>query len=162
MSKKIYLDPVELAAKLDALRAKGAIIVTANGCFELLHLGHVHYLRAAKALGDVLVLAVNSDESMRRIKPDRRPVNPDVDRYEILAAFEFVDFVVPLEESTPISLLELFRPHVHAKGTDYTLARIPERETVERNGGRVELVGGPKERSTTEMLDSLKKPTLLS
>jgi D-beta-D-heptose 7-phosphate kinase/D-beta-D-heptose 1-phosphate adenosyltransferase len=138
------------------------IIVTANGCFELLHVGHVHYLASAKALGDVLIVAVNTDDSMRLIKPDRRPVNPDSERFEIIAALEAVDYVVPLNERTPVSLLELFKPDIHTKGTDYTLDKIPERVVVERYGGRVELVGGPKSHSTTDMLRALQDPKLLS
>ncbi len=155
---KIYLDPQRLRPHIEALRARGKTVVFANGCFELLHVGHIRYLEAAKALGDVLILAVNTDESMRRIKPDRKPVNPDHERFELLAALAAVDFVVPLREDTPNSLLELFRPQIHTKGTDYTLERIPERTVVERYGGRVEIVGDPKEHSTTAMLEALAKP----
>lgn len=155
-SHKIFRSPEELAIRLEKDREAGRTVVTANGCFELLHIGHVHYLRAAKEQGDILVVAVNTDESMRSIKPDRRPVNPDFERFEILAELACVDYVVPLEETTPCSLLELLKPDVHTKGTDYTLDRIPEREVVERYGGRVELVGGPKEHSTTDMLRHLK------
>ena len=161
-SNKIFLEPERLLPHLQELRSRGRKIVTANGCFELLHVGHVRYLIAAKALGDVLVVAVNTDASMRRIKPDRRPVNPDAERFEILAALEAVDFVVPLADETPCSLLEKFRPDIHTKGTDYTIDRIPEREVVERYGGRVEFVGGPKDHSTTDMLRTLKEPKLLS
>ncbi|MBN1441774.1 MAG: adenylyltransferase/cytidyltransferase family protein [Planctomycetes bacterium] len=152
---KIFLDPMSLLPRIEKLRRQGKTIVFANGCFELLHVGHVRYLEAAKALGDVLILAVNTDASMLRIKPDRRPVNTDYERFEILAAFAAVDFIVPLEEDTPVSLLELFRPHIHTKGTDYTLDRIPERAAVEAYGGRVELVGGPKSHSTRDMLKTL-------
>lgn len=162
-NQKIFLDPEELAVRLKKERESGATVVTANGCFELLHIGHVRYLRAAKEQGSLLVVAVNTDESMRAIKPDRRPVNPDFERYELLAELQCVDFVVPLEDTTPCSLLDLLRPDVHTKGTDYTLDRIPEREVVERYGGRVELVGGPKNHSTTDMLRNLKTaPRLLS
>jgi D-beta-D-heptose 7-phosphate kinase/D-beta-D-heptose 1-phosphate adenosyltransferase len=159
---KIFLEPENLATHIDRLRSRGLTIVFANGCFELLHVGHVRYLHGAKTLGDVLIVAVNTDESMRQIKPERRPVNPDHERFEILAAIECVDYVVPLRETTPCSLIRLFRPHIHTKGTDYTLDRIPERAVVESYGGRVELVGGPKDHSTTEMLESLSKPKLLS
>ena len=99
---------------------------------------------------------------MRLIKPDRRPVNPDSERFEILAALEAVDYVVPLRERTPCSLLELLRPDIHTKGTDYTLEAIPERLVVEKYGGRVELVGGPKDHSTSDMLRILREPKLLS
>ena len=153
---KIFTDPARLAGRLDRLRDGGATIVLANGCFELLHVGHVRYLEAAKALGDVLVVAVNTDASMRLIKPDRRPVNPDRERLEIIAALGAVDFVVPLADRTPAGLIELFRPHVQAKGSDYRLDQIPERFLVQSYGGRVELVGGPKRRSTTDMLRSIR------
>ncbi len=153
---KVFMEPEALAPIIAERRRAGAVLVFANGCFELLHVGHVRFLYGAKAHGDLLVVAVNSDESMRRIKPDRRPVNKDYERLEIIAAFEPVDFVVPLRETNPERLIELFRPDVHTKGTDYTLDRIPERRIVERYGGRVELVGDPKCHSTTEMLRALR------
>ncbi len=154
----IYLDPKELSPHINSLRESGKTIVFANGCFELLHVGHIRYLSAAKSLGDCLIVAVNTDESMSRIKSDRQPVNPDVERFEIIAALAVVDFVVPLSNDTPNSLLELFRPHIHTKGTDYTLGQIPERAIVEAFGGRVELVGDTKDHSTTAMLEELAKP----
>lgn len=153
---KIFLDPASLAPHIEELKARGAKIAFANGCFELIHVGHVRYLAAAKALADALIVAVNTDESMRRIKPNRKPVNPDHERLEILSAFESVDYVVPLRETTPDSLLLLFKPHFHTKGTDYTLDRIPERAVVEGYGGEVRLVGDPKNHSTTEMLRALR------
>ena len=152
---KIYLDPNSLSPHIEALQQQGKTIVFANGCFELLHVGHVRYLTAAKALGDALIVAVNTDSSMSRIKPGRQPVNPDLERYELLAAMEVVDFVVPLDDDTPNNLLSLFRPQIHTKGTDYTLEKIPERVVVESYGGRVELVGDPKDHSTTAMLEAL-------
>ena len=154
--RKIHLAPATLAPALAKARNRGRTVVTANGCFELLHAGHVRYLRAAKALGDVLVVAVNTDASMRLVKPDRRPANTEQDRFEIIAALECVDYVVPLDDRTPCALLGLLRPDIHTKGTDYTLDRIPERLVVEAYGGRVELVGGPKERSTTDMLHMIR------
>lgn len=156
--EKISLDPQDLSPTIEGLRNKGKTIVFANGCFELLHVGHIRYLSAAKSLGDFLIVAVNTDESMGRIKPDRKPVNPDIERFELIAALAVVDFVVPLSEDTPNSLLELFRPQIHTKGTDYTLEQIPERKIVEAYGGRVELVGDPKDHSTTAMLEELAKP----
>jgi D-beta-D-heptose 7-phosphate kinase/D-beta-D-heptose 1-phosphate adenosyltransferase len=153
---KIFLDPQELLPHIEKKRTQGAVVVFGNGCFELLHVGHIRYLFAAKALGDILIVAVNSDASMKKIKPDRRPVNPDYERFELMAAIEAVDYVVPLEADNPISLIQLFRPNIHAKGTDYTLAQIPERHIVESYGGRVALVGDPKEHSTSKMLRELK------
>ena len=99
-----------------------------------------------------MIVAVNSDESIRVIKPDRHPVNPDGERMEIIAALESVDYVVPLRENVPDRLLGLFRPDIHTKGTDYTLDTVPERGVVESYGGEVQLVGGPKIRNTTDML----------
>ena len=154
--RKIFEDPEKLAPVLEARRRSGAVLVFGNGCFELLHVGHVRFLYGAKALGDVLVVAVNTDESMRAIKPDRRPVNNDYERMELMAAFEPVDFVVPLRETNPERLIMLFRPDIHTKGTDYTLDRIPERTIVESYGGRVELVGDLKRHSTTDMLRALR------
>lgn len=157
---KIYEDPHALASRLEELRARGASIIFANGCFELLHVGHVRYLEGAKALGDILVCAVNTDESMKRIKPDRKPVNPDVERFEIVAALEAVDFVVPLRERTPAELLAVLKPDVHTKGTDYTLEMIPERTVVEAYGGRVAIVGDDKRHSTTQMLNDIRGPIM--
>lgn len=156
---KVYADPATLVDVLAARRRQGEVIVFANGCFELLHVGHVRFLYGAKALGDVLVVAVNTDASMRIIKPDRRPVNKDYERMELIAAFECVDYVVPLREINPERLIGLFHPDIQTKGTDYTLERIPERHIVQSYGGRVELVGDPKAHSTTEMLRLLRAGT---
>ena len=153
---KVFADPLSLAPRIEELKRCGQTIVFANGCFELLHVGHVRYLIAAKEFGDVLIVAVNTDESMSVIKPERTPINPDRERMEIIAAFEAVDFVVPLRETTPHGLIELFRPHVHTKGTDYTLDRIPERTLVESYGGRVVIVGDAKRHSTTDMLRAIR------
>ena len=153
---KIYNSPQNLLPQLEKFRKEGKIIVFGNGCFELLHVGHVRYLFAAKALGDILIIAVNTDESMAKIKPVRKPVNPDYERFEIIAAIEAVDYVVPLSEDNPNSLLKLFKPHIHTKGTDYKLEDIPERGVVESYGGRVLLVGDPKNHSTSEMLKKIQ------
>jgi D-glycero-beta-D-manno-heptose 1-phosphate adenylyltransferase len=157
---KVFADPDKLTLHVENRRHAGAVIVFANGCFELLHVGHVRFLYGAKALGDVLVVAVNTDASMRIIKPDRRPVNKDYERMELIAAFECVDFVVPLKEQNPERLIKLYRPDIHTKGTDYTLERIPERHVVESYGGRVALVGDPKTHSTTEMLRAMREGNL--
>ncbi len=156
MIEKVFDPPEALLPHIEAARAAGRTIVFANGCFELLHVGHVRYLEAARALGDVLIVAVNTDESIARIKPDRKPVNPDIERMELLAAMQAVDYVVPLSDDTPERLLMLFKPDIHTKGTDYTLEEIPERSLVESYGGRVMLVGGPKVRATREMLRELR------
>ncbi|MEM8883440.1 MAG: adenylyltransferase/cytidyltransferase family protein [Planctomycetota bacterium] len=154
-SIKIWRDPARLAAKLEELRGAGRDIVTANGCFEILHVGHVRYLQAARAQGDLLVVMVNTDASVGRIKPERELVVPEADRMELVAALESVDYVVPLPDDTPERLLEIFRPAVHAKGTDYDPAAMPETAVVEAHGGRVAIVGGPKQRSSTELRKKL-------
>ncbi len=158
--KKIYQDPHVLSSRIEELRAKGARIIFANGCFELLHVGHVRYLKGAKALGDVLICAINTDESLKIIKPDRKPVNPDAERFEIVAALESVDFVVPLRERTPAELLAILKPDVHTKGTDYTLDMIPERSVVQAYGGQVAIVGDDKSHSTTQMINEIRGPIL--
>ena len=122
--RKIFLDPASLKPHIDELRSAGSTIATACGCFELIHVGHVRYLYGAKNEADVLIVAVNTDASMRLIKPDRRPVNPDHERFEILAALEPVDYVVPLVDARPDRLIEMFRPDVHCKGKDYTLETL--------------------------------------
>ena len=154
---KIFLAPEDLVPKIERLRSTGNTIVLGNGCFELLHVGHIRYLTAAKALGDVLILAVNTDASFKQNKPDRIPVIPDRERFEVLAALEAVDFIVPLKDKTPISLIQLFRPHYQAKGTDYDPGRMPETPYVEAYGGKVVIVGDPKDHSTTKILKSLKE-----
>ncbi len=156
---KVFLDPEALLPVIAERRRAGEKVVFACGCFELLHVGHVRYLYGAKEHGDILIVAVNTDDSIKQIKPDRTPVNPDRERYELLAALEPVDYVIPLSATTPNSLIEAFRPEVHTKGTDYKLEDIPERPVVESYGGRVELVGDPKDHSTTEMLRMLREAT---
>lgn len=153
---QVVRDPDELAAAIANLKVAGRRIAFANGCFELLHVGHIRYLQAARALADVLVVAVNSDESMRRIKPARRPVNRAADRMEILAALECVSFVVPLTDDTPVALLQRLQPHYHCKGTDYTEDQLPEREIVRSYGGEIRLVGGPKVQSAGAMIQEMR------
>ena len=153
---KIYENPHDLLLALDNLRQEEKIIVFGNGCFDLLHVGHIRYLYSARELGDVLIMAVNTDESMQRIKPDREPVIPDYERFEIVAGIGAVDYVVPLEEDTPISLIKLFKPNIHTKGKDYLNRYIPERETVESYGGKVMLVGDLKNHSTTQILKEIR------
>ena len=156
--QKIFLDLERLAAHLDEARRGGLKVVTANGCFDLIHVGHIRYLFAAKAEGDLLVVAINTDESMRMIKPDKKIVTPDHERFEIIAGIGAVDFVVPLRDRTPESILRRLRPDIHAKGTDYKIEQIPERFVVEEHGGRVAIVGDPKSHSSTAMRAALKSP----
>lgn len=150
---KIYLNPEELLPIIKEQRKLGKKIVFGNGCFDIFHIGHVRYLNAAKSLGDILIIAVNTDNSMRRIK--REPIIPDYERMELLSSISAVDYIVPLREDNPISLLKLFLPDIHTKGTDYVNRYIPEREFVESYGGEIRLVGDPKNHSTTEIIKKI-------
>jgi D-glycero-beta-D-manno-heptose 1-phosphate adenylyltransferase len=137
-------------------RRSGEQIVLANGCFDLLHVGHIRYLRGAKALGGKLVVALNADNSVRRIKGEGRPLMPAGERAEIIASLDDVDAVVIFSEPDVRALIREIRPDVQAKGTDYTRESVPERDEVLACGGRVEIVGGPKDYSTTELLSRMK------
>jgi D-glycero-beta-D-manno-heptose 1-phosphate adenylyltransferase len=133
-------------------RAAGRSVVFANGAFDLLHAGHVRYLEAARREGDWLAVGVNSDRSVGRQKGPGRPIVPEAERAEIVAALGCVDAVVIFDEDSPAALLAALRPEVHAKGTDYTKGSVPEREVVARHGGRTAIVGDPKEHATTELI----------
>ncbi len=149
----------KLREKVAEWRRAGDSITLANGGFDLLHVGHVRYLRAAKKLGGRLIVAVNSDASVRELKGEGRPLVPEAERAEILAALADVDAVVIFSEPDVRALIREVRPNVHAKGTDYTAETVPERDEVLAGGGRVEIVGDPKDHSTTEMIRSrLERP----
>ena len=146
-----------LCEEIARRRARGEQIVLANGCFDLLHVGHVRYLEAAKKEGDCLVVGLNRDRSVRELKGDERPVLPEKDRALLVAAVEVVDFVVLFDSPTVTPLIEALRPNVHAKGTDYTTETVPEREAVAGVGGRVAIVGDPKDHSTRDLLRSVRE-----
>lgn len=146
----------ELVAALEEPRGRGATVAMANGVFDLLHVGHVRYLQAAKEMADLLVVAVNSDASTRAYKGPTRPVVPQGERAELLAALSCVDFVVVFEETDVRSVLRALKPDVHVKGTDYTPESIPEREEVLAYGGRVAVAGDPKDHSSTELMARMK------
>ncbi len=137
-------------------RSAGEQVVLANGCFDLLHVGHIRYLRGAKAIGGRLLVALNSDESVRRIKGEGRPLRPQDERAEILAALTDVDGIVIFDEPDVRALIREIRPEVQAKGTDYTRETVPERDEVLAYGGRVEIVGDPKEHSTSGFVAQLQ------
>ncbi len=143
----------ELRERVDAWRRAGEQIILTNGCFDLLHVGHVRYLCGAKALGGKLVVAVNSDASVRGLKGDGRPLMPEGERAEIVAALADVDAVVIFSEPNPRALISEIHPDVQAKGTDYTESNVPEGDLVRSYGGRVAIVGDPKDHSTTEFLN---------
>ena len=139
-------------------RRHGRTVAFANGCFDILHVGHVRYLAGANEQGDRLVVAINDDESVRALKGEGRPILPAAERAEILAALRVVDYVVIFAESTVARLLDLVRPDVHCKGTDYTVETVPERDVVLGYGGRIAIVGDPKDHSTKELLARLAAP----
>ncbi|HSE65151.1 MAG TPA: D-glycero-beta-D-manno-heptose 1-phosphate adenylyltransferase [Thermoanaerobaculia bacterium] len=147
----------EAVRRAAAERRAGRRVVFANGAFDLLHAGHVRYLEAARAEGDWLVVAVNSDASVARAKGDGRPIVPADERAEIVAALECVDAVVVFEEDSPAGLLSELQPDVHAKGTDYTPESVPEREVVARYGGQTVVVGDPKRHATTELIERIRE-----
>ena len=146
----------DLLAKAAEWRSAGEPIILANGCFDLLHVGHVRYLTGAKALGGKLVVALNSDASVRTLKGEGRPLMPASERAEIVAALADVDAVVVFDEPDVRALIRELRPDVQVKGTDYTHENVPEREEVLSYGGRVEIVGDPKDHSTSEFLGKLQ------
>ncbi|MCC7035032.1 MAG: adenylyltransferase/cytidyltransferase family protein [Acidobacteria bacterium] len=145
----------DLAERVRRGRARGLTFAFANGAFDLLHVGHVRYLDAARREADRLIVAVNDDASIRRLKGPNRPVLPAADRAELVASLRAADYVVIFPEPTVAPLLELLKPDVHCKGTDYTVDTVPERETVKAYGGRIAIVGDPKDHSTTDLLKRL-------
>jgi D-glycero-beta-D-manno-heptose 1-phosphate adenylyltransferase len=148
----------DLRRRVELWRKGGERITLANGNFDLLHVGHVRYLRGAKSLGGKLVVAINSDASVRALKGEGRPIMPDYERAEILAALADVDAVVIFPELDVRAIIREIHPDVQAKGTDYTRDSVPERDTVLECGGRVEIVGDPKDHSTSEILRSRLDP----
>jgi len=141
----------ELTARLSEARRLGTTVALANGCFDVLHVGHVRYLQAAADEADCLVVAVNDDESVRRLKGEGRPILPAEDRARLVAAVRGVDYVLVFAEPTVTEVLEALRPDVHCKGTDYTVDSVPERDVVRAYGGRTAIVGDPKDHSTRDL-----------
>ena len=146
----------DLVEAIHAERAEGRTIAFANGCFDVLHVGHVRYLAGAKAQADRLIVAVNSDDSVRGLKGPGRPVLSGPDRAEMVAALDSVDYVVLFSDPDVHRLLRLLKPDVHCKGTDYTPETVPERDTVLAYGGRIAIVGDPKDHSTRDLLARIK------
>jgi len=156
--EKKILTREELRQCVQVWRKAGERVTLANGNFDLLHVGHVRYLRGAKALGGKLVVAINSDESVRALKGEGRPVMPERERAEIVSALADVDAVVIFSELDVRSIIREIQPDVQAKGTDYTADSVPERDTVAEYGGRVAIVGDPKDHSTTEIIHARLSP----
>jgi rfaE bifunctional protein nucleotidyltransferase chain/domain len=146
----------EIRERLREARGVGRTVALANGCFDVLHVGHVRYLAAARAEADVLVVGVNADASVRRLKGPGRPLTPEADRAVMVAALESVDHVVVFPEDDVGALLLALRPDVHCKGTDYTADTVPEREVVRSYGGRVAIVGDPKDHDTRRLIERVR------
>ncbi len=146
----------EVGERLAVARREGRTVALANGCFDVLHVGHARYLEGAAAEADVLVVGVNADASVRRLKGPGRPVLPQEDRARLVAALRVVDHVVVFEEDDVRALLLALRPDVHCKGTDYTADSVPERDTVRSYGGRVAIVGDPKDHDTRKLIARIR------
>jgi rfaE bifunctional protein nucleotidyltransferase chain/domain len=151
------VDRKTLIEKLLKQREKGDKVVFANGCFDVLHAGHVRYLQGAKELGDLLIVGVNSDEQVAKQKGKGRPILNQNERAELVASLQAVDWVTIFDEPTVEELLLALRPEVHAKGTDYSEETVPEREVVKSFGGRVAIVGDPKDHSTSDMISRMRR-----
>ncbi len=156
MTKKIIKNRDELAKKIEELKKQGKRIVLTNGGFNLLHVGHIRSLIDAKKHGDILVVAVNSDTSLKKLKGDDYPIIPEAERLEVLAALECIDFLTIFSESTVDNLLLKLKPHVHAKGTDYSKETILERETVLSYGGETAIVGDSKDHSSSNIIELIR------
>ena len=152
--KKIYLLP-QLISIIQEEKQNGKHIVLANGCFDLIHIGHTRYLKESKIQGDILVVAINSDSSVGKLKGKGRPILSEKDRAEILSSFSFVDYITIFQEENVDNILLALKPHVHAKGSDYTTETVPEKETVRSYGGKIAITGGPKVRSTSDILEDI-------
>lgn len=161
-SRLRVIDRLTLKQQVDAARRDGKTVVFANGCFDVLHAGHIRYLTGARALGHFLVVAINSDEQVRKQKGPGRPLMPAADRAELVAALEAVDVVTIFDEPTVTELLLMLKPDIHAKGTDYTENSVPERDVVRSYGGRVAIAGDPKNHSSSALIEKAnsgaKKP----
>lgn len=146
----------KLVEQTDKLKSQGKKIVSTNGCFDILHVGHVRYLQKSAALGDVLVVCLNSDRSVKALKGDSRPVNNENDRAEVLAALGCVDFVVIFDEDTPVNYLAKIKPNIHTKGGDYDVNTLPEAKVIMDNGGRLEFISFVEGKSTTNIINKMK------
>lgn len=146
----------ELDSLLKKLREENKTIVTTNGCFDILHVGHVRYLEKTKTFADVLIVALNSDKSVKSIKGESRPINKEEDRAEVLSALKCVDYVVLFDEDSPIELLLKIKPDVYTKGADYTVETLPEAKPIMEAGGRIEFISLVEGKSTTSIIDKMR------
>lgn len=138
------------------LKSENKKIVFTNGCFDILHAGHVRYLKESKKFGDILIVGLNSDVSVKKIKGESRPINPEMDRAEVLAGLEAVSYIVLFDETSPVKLLEEIEPDIYTKGADYTVETLPEAKTVLSYGGKIEFIKFLEGRSTTKIIDKIK------
>lgn len=146
----------EIPCIVEVLRKEGKTVVTTNGCFDILHVGHVRYLQKTKTFADYSIVMLNSDKSVRSIKGPTRPINNEADRAEILCALSCVDFVVLFDEDSPANLISEIKPDVHTKGADYTIETLPEAKVIMENGGRVEFISFVAGKSTTSIIEKVK------
>ena len=147
----------DLRALIDRIHHAGKTVVTTNGCFDILHVGHVRYLEKTKTFGDYLIVLLNSDKSVKSIKGPSRPVNNEMDRAEILSALRCVDYVVLFDEDSPRNLLDEMKPDVYTKGADYTIETLPEADIMKKNGTRVEFIDFVEGKSTTKTIEKMKE-----
>lgn len=152
----MLIDRKDIIALIEKLHSEGKTIVTTNGCFDILHVGHVRYLQKTKSFGDVLIVLLNSDKSVRSIKGPTRPINNEDDRAEILSALSCVDYVVLFDEDSPGDLLNEMKPDVYTKGADYTMETLPEADIMRKNGIRVEFIEFVQGKSTTNTINKMK------
>lgn len=145
----------EINKIVENLKKHGKKIVLANGCFDILHVGHIRYLSEAKKLGDCLIVGVNSDESVKNIKDTNRPIIPLEERIKILNEIEYIDYLIVISEDTADEIIRIIKPDIHTKGTDYTLNNVPEKDVVASYGGKVAIVGDPKSHSTKSIIEKI-------
>ena len=156
LNRKIR-DKYNIMELVQELRKNGKKIVFTNGCFDILHYGHIYYLNEAKKLGDALIVGLNSDSSVKKIKGNVRPINGEAVRLAVLIALEAVDYAIVFNEETPLDLIEIIKPNIHVKGGDWKGKKIPEKEAVEKNGGRVEFIDYLNGYSTTSIIEKIRK-----
>ncbi|MFQ6083525.1 MAG: adenylyltransferase/cytidyltransferase family protein [Candidatus Aminicenantia bacterium] len=155
---KVY-SLLELKKIINQEKIKGKKIVLANGCFDLIHVGHIRYLKESKKKGDILIVAINNDTSVRKLKGKGRPLMKEEERAEIVSSFSFVDYVTIFPEINVEKILLTLKPDIHAKGSDYTPQTVPEKDVVKEYGGKIEITGGPKIKSTSEVIEMIINKT---
>lgn len=146
----------DLDRLIEKLRNENKTIVMTNGCFDILHAGHVRYLKESKKFGDILIVGLNSDISIKAVKGNNRPINPENDRIEVLSGLEAVSYIVLFDEISPVDIINKIKPDIYTKGADYTIKTLPEAETIINNGGRIEFIKLVEGRSTTKIIDKIR------